>query len=242
MTYRERREAKAERLRGWVEKREQSAGAVLAAHQIYRGDIAFNTQPGRIPLRSRVIAQDARAFESLRKAGRMAARADGIESQLAGSIYSDDHDAIDQLRARLASLEAERDRVKAYNATCRKGARDISILDEKQQREILGCARIGSVFLGKGGAFPGYHLTNLSGNIARNRQRLEVLERQAAATAAAEADRLQREEMGSAAREAFLGGGILTVHAARDPKPELGGPTVRYHPGAGRDCPQCAPV
>ena len=239
MTYRERREAKAERLRGWVEKREQSAGAVLAAHQIYRGDIAFNTQPGRIPLRSRVIAQDDRAFESLRKAERMAAQADGIESQLAGSIYSDDPDAIDQLRARLASLEAERDRVKAYNATCRKGARDISILDEKQQREILGCARIGSVFLGKGGAFPGYHLTNLSGNIARNRQRLEVLERQAAA---AEADRLQRDEMAAAARDAFLAGGILTVHAAQDPKPEIDGPTVRYHPGAGRDCPQCAPV
>lgn len=179
MTYRERREARAERLRGWAEKREQAAGAVLAAHEIYRGDTAFNTQPGRIPLRSRVIAQDERAFESLQKARRMVGRADGIESQLAGAIYSDDPDAIEQLRARLASLEAERDRVKAYNATCRKGARDISILDEKQQREILGLVRIGSVFLGKGGAFPGYHLTNLSGNIARNRARLEQLKRRA---------------------------------------------------------------
>lgn len=179
MTYRERREARAERLRGWAEKREQAAGAALAAHEIYRGDTAFNTQPGRIPLRSRVIAQDERAFASLQKARSMAGRADGIESQLAGAIYSDDPDAIEQLRARLASLEAERDRVKAYNATCRKGARDISILDEKQQREILGLVRMGSVFLGKDGAFPGYHLTNLSGNIARNRARLEQLKRRA---------------------------------------------------------------
>jgi hypothetical protein len=236
MTYRERREARADRLRGWAEKREQAAGAVLAAHEIYRGDTAFNTQPGRIPLRSRVIAQDERAVESLQKARSMAGRAVGIESQLAGAIYSDDPDAIEQLRARLAKLEAERDRVKAYNATCRKGARDISILDENQQREILGCARIGSVFLGKGGAFPGYHLTNLSGNIARNRARLEQLERQQRAAA----DKLQREEMGAAAREAFLNGGMLTVHADQDPKPEPGGPTVRYHPGAARDCPNCA--
>lgn len=164
----------------------------------------------------------------------MAGRADGIESQLAGAIYSDDPDAIEQLRARLVSLEAERDRVKAYNATCRKGARDISILDEKQQREILGCARIGSVFLGKGGAFPGYHLTNLSGNIARNRARLERLEQQQQAAA----DKLQRDAMGSAARDAFLAGGILTVHADQNPKAD--GPTVSYHNGAVRDCPNCA--
>lgn len=177
-TYRERREAKAARLHGWAEKREATAAAVLAAHEIYRGDTAFNTQPGRIPLRSRVIAQDERAFESLRKAGRMAARADGIESQLAGSIYSDDADATEQLRARIASLEAERDRIKTYNATCRKGAGDLGLLDDRQQVQILGLARIGGCFLGKGGAFPGYHLTNLSGNVARNRQRLAQLEAQ----------------------------------------------------------------
>jgi hypothetical protein len=67
--------------------------------------------------------------------------------------------------------------VKAYNATCRKGAPDLGLLDEAQRVQIAGLARIGSVFMGKGGAFPSYHLTNLSGNIARNRQRLESLVR-----------------------------------------------------------------
>jgi hypothetical protein len=38
-----------------------------------------------------------------------------IEAQLAGSIYSDDPDAIDQLEKRIASLEAERARIKAHN-------------------------------------------------------------------------------------------------------------------------------
>ena len=239
MTYRERREARAERLRGWAEKREQAAGAVLAAHEIYRGDTAFNTQPGRIPLRSRVIAQDERAFASLQKARSMAGRADGIESQLAGAIYSDDPDAIEQLRARLATLEAERDRVKAFNATCRKGAPDWATLTESEKRGLLRTAEVCSYQVirnGKFRGFPGYHLTNLSGNIARNRARLEQLERQQRAAA----DKLQREEMGAAARDAFLAGGILTVHADQDPKPERGGPTVRYHNGAGRDCPNCA--
>ncbi|MHB8394623.1 MAG: DUF3560 domain-containing protein, partial [Candidatus Dormibacteria bacterium] len=137
-TYRERREAKADRLRRWAEKRETAAGAVLAAHEIYRGDVAFNTQPGRIPLRSRVIAQDARAFESLQKAASMTSRADGIESQLEGAIYSDDPDAIEQLRARIADLEAERDRIKAFNATCRKNAPDLTLLDEAQRRQLAG--------------------------------------------------------------------------------------------------------
>ena len=180
ITYRERRTARAERLREWAAKREARAGAVLQSHETYRGDIAFNTQPGRIPLRSQVIAQDNRAFESLQKAAAMSSRADGIDAQAAGAIYSDDPDAIDRLAARIAALEAERDRVKAYNGTCRKGAPDPTLLDNAQREQLAGLARIASVFIGKGGAFPGYHLTNLSGNIARNRQRLEVLERRAA--------------------------------------------------------------
>lgn len=179
-TYRERRAARAERLRGWAAKREASASAVLQSHEVYRGDTAFNTQPGRIPLRSRVIAQDERAFESLHKAESMASRADGIESQMRGAIYSDDPDAIEALTGRIAGLEAERDRVKAYNASCRKGSPDLAVLDDAQRQQLAGLARIGSVFIGKGGQFPGYHLTNLSGNVARQRGRLEQLQRQTA--------------------------------------------------------------
>lgn len=54
MTYRERREARAERLRGWAEKREKAAEATFKSHEIFRGDHAFNTQPGHIPERARV--------------------------------------------------------------------------------------------------------------------------------------------------------------------------------------------
>lgn len=167
MTYRERREARAERLRGWADKRVTTATAVLDADfKTYRGDIAFNTQPGHIPLRARVIARDDRAFESLAKAKSMQSRAGGIESQLESSIYSDDPDAIERLQERIATLEAKRDKIKATNAAYRKEhwgeLRDMTAYQRDQAMP-----------------YAGYELTNLSGNIKRNRDRLAGLERAA---------------------------------------------------------------
>ena len=187
-TYRERREAKAERLREWSEKRAAKATVDLGrGHQMFDAIpfgqpilVGHHSERGDRAYRGRAGAAIDRGLEHQAKAQDFERRADGIESQLKGSIYRDDPDAIEQLEERIAGLEAERDRVKAYNATCRKGARDLGQLDEAQRVQILGLARIGSVFMGKGGAFPGYHLTNLSGNIARNRQRLDGLRRQAA--------------------------------------------------------------
>ena len=120
MTYRDRREARADRLRGWAGKREQRAEAVFRAGEQFSGDHAFNSQPGHIPLRARLIAREDRAFESLGKAESMRSRADGIEGQLEKSIYDDDPDAVEQLRERIARLEAERDAAKARNAAYRK--------------------------------------------------------------------------------------------------------------------------
>lgn len=179
MTYRERRERKAERLRGWAETREQRATATLDRdREMYRGDHAFNFQPGHIPERARVIARSDRAFESLAKAGRMSEKAGNIEAQLAAAIYSDDDDAEERLLARIRELEAERDRIKAYNASCRKGARDVALLDEKQRCDLAVIARVASYSLGKRGEMPSYALTNLGGNIRRNAERLEGLIRE----------------------------------------------------------------
>ncbi len=178
MTYRERREARAERLRGWATKRQTEATATISTiSERYHDDHAFNTQPGHIPERARVIAREERAFESLAKASRMDGRAAGIESQLAHAIYSDDPDAISALRERIASLEAERDRIKAYNTSCRKGTRDLSILTERERESLATVARVAAYSLGKQGEMPAYHLTNLSGNIGRQRARLAQLER-----------------------------------------------------------------
>jgi len=80
MTYRERREAEAERLREWAAKREERAAAVFKQGERFHGDFAFNTQPGHIPERARLIAREDRAHESLRKAQSMESRAAGIQT------------------------------------------------------------------------------------------------------------------------------------------------------------------
>lgn len=186
-TYRERREARAERLREWAGKRETRAAADLDRAHTMAAAIPFG-QPiltdhysaGRDRnYRDRIHNTQRRGFESLNKAASMNARADEIERQAAHAIYSDDHDAIDRLRERIAELEAERDRIKAYNATCRKGSTpDPSLLDDKQRRD-LAVAQQYQPHACKNGRFPGYGLSNLSGNISRQRKRLAQLEQEA---------------------------------------------------------------
>ena len=164
MTYRDRREGRAERLREWAGKREDRAAAVFKASEPFRGDIAFNTQPGHIPFRAKLIAREDRAHESVAKAASMRSRADGIEGQLAASIYDDDPDAIGQLRERITRLEAERDEAKAVNAAYRK-------------EHTTELAAMGTWERDQAMPYPGYHFQNLSGNLSRQRARLARLER-----------------------------------------------------------------
>ena len=153
-------------MRGWAGVRQERAGEVLRSHEVYRGDTAFNTQPGHLPLRARVNAQDDRAYESLRKAELMESRASGIDSQLAHAIYSDDPDAVPALEARIAKLESRRDQVNADNAAFRKAVK---------------AAGLPKVATWKAADFQGHHqhedfvLKNLSGDIKRNRDRLAQL-------------------------------------------------------------------
>ena len=165
MTYRERREARAERLQEWAGKREERAEAVFKAGEPYANDLAFNTQPGHIPFRARLIAREDRAHESMAKAASMRSRAGGIEGQLATSIYDDDPDAIEQLRARIARLEAERDAAKAANAAYRK----------EHKAEL---AKLSPYGRNQAMPYPSYHFQNLSGNLSRQRARLARLERE----------------------------------------------------------------
>lgn len=189
MTYRERREARAERLRGWAEKREATARALYSRGDPYRGDIAFNTQPGHIPERARVIAATERAFENWSTAERMNDRADSIERATAHAIYNDDPDATERLAEKLAALEAERARQVTINAAIRKAVRGTSTHAER--RPILAeLARAGVMTAedladleSSARAFGSYFdrrpvtfsTDNLSGQITKLRQRIAAL-------------------------------------------------------------------
>lgn len=170
MTYRERRERRAARLREWADRRTAQATAALATGDKYRGDHAFNTQPGHIPERARLIARQDHAFESLDKAASMNSRAAEIERQADHAIYSDDPDAIERLTEKIAGLEAQRERIKAKNAEFRKTHRaELKALPSAYARDQAMPHR-------------GYELQNLGGNITRCRQRLAGLQRTAQAT------------------------------------------------------------
>jgi hypothetical protein len=181
MTYRERRLRRADRLDGWAEKRLDGVEAVRREGDRYRGDIAFATQPGRIPERERLNRREARAHESAVKAAGMSSRADTIRAQVEHAIYSDDEDAVERLEARIAELEAERDRWTRYNAACRAAkactAEALAILDDRQRASLESVVKYAPYQLRKFGQAPSYTTSNLSGNIGKQRARLELLQR-----------------------------------------------------------------
>lgn len=162
MTYREQRAARAARLREWAARRGGKAAALLARNEPYRGDVAFNTQPGHIPARARAIARTEQAFGHMAKAGEMRARAAGIEDQLERAIYSDDPDAPEALAARIAGLEAQRAGMRARNAEYRKAHRaELKAMTPFGRNESL--------------PHPAWQLSNLGAEIRRNQQRLDDL-------------------------------------------------------------------
>lgn len=181
MTYRERREARAQKLQEWAEKRDEKAAALIARNEPYRGDWAFATQPGHIPERARVIARSEKAWEHTKKADNMAGRAAGILEQAEHAIYSDDTDAVERLEERIADLEAKRARIVSINAHLRKhtkggvlqpGATDGLDLTPAEEADLLYAARLNGRI-----GFPPYVLSNLSGNLKRQRDRLPGLRR-----------------------------------------------------------------
>lgn len=187
MTYRERREARAERLRAWADSRDAKAAGALEEAQTIMDGIPFG-QPilvghhsegrarrdaGRIDTGLRRHAEHAQTAATHR------GKANNIDAAADRAIYSDDLGAVELLAARVAELEAERERIKTYNASCRKGSPDESLLDERQRAKLASVKAHAPYALGSNGAFPSYALSNLSGNIARNRKRLTQLQRAA---------------------------------------------------------------
>lgn len=186
MTYRERRQRRADRLREWSEKRRQKSAACLASAQEIASHIPMG-QPilvGHHSERrhrrdlSRIERGIEHGVEHHHKADEMANRADEIDRQADRAIYSDDPDAIEQLASRIAELEAVRDRRKAINREIRKGdgweARVLPPLTDDERADLLRAAQ----FSGCQG-YPPYSLQNLSGNINRQKARLTDMRKKA---------------------------------------------------------------
>jgi hypothetical protein len=192
VTYRDRRLGKADRLRGWADKRETKATAAYEQASLLADVIPFG-QPilaGHYSenrdrrYRDRIGATMDRGLEHSRKADSMHSKAANIEAAAAGAIYSDDPDAVEALEAKIVRLEAERGRIKAYNASCRKGAPNPTILDDRQRAGLESVSRVAAYQLGKHGEMPGYALSNLGATINAAKRRLAGLRPKVPATSA----------------------------------------------------------
>jgi predicted RNase H-like nuclease (RuvC/YqgF family) len=175
MTYRDRREARADRLEEWAAKRETKAAADRAdAHR--KADMIPFGQPilvghhseGRDRnFRSGISAGFDRAHENSSKASDMASRAENIRAQTDQAIYTDDEDAAERLTEKIATLEAKRDEMKARNAAFKK----------EHKAELK--AETNSYLRQQMMPFPSYRLTNLGATIRTAKKRLEQIQREA---------------------------------------------------------------
>lgn len=169
MTRRERLERKLELRQEWAAKRRRGAAAVFKRNEPFTSDIAFNTQPGHIPLRARIIKAENRAFESLKVAEHHEQCAAGIEVALDRSIFSDDDNAVEAIEARIADNEAKRERMKTINKLYRKadveGLKALGIDYEELKAKL---AAAGS-YWGSAPHLP-YELSNLGGRITADPQ------------------------------------------------------------------------
>jgi hypothetical protein len=139
--------------------------------------------------RARITRAFDRCFQMQKDAGEIAQRAASVGL---GGISSDDPDAPDKLREKLAALEATQARRKAINAAWRKAGRPrfdnaegwtqvglaasvpVEKLDEIRRRIAIAPYHPEP--------YPAYSLTNLAANIKRVRERIAVLERRPAET------------------------------------------------------------
>lgn len=205
MTRRERLERKAERRREWADSRRRRSAAGFQKARVIADGIPLG-QPILVGHHSekrhrrdiaRIDAGMREGCESADMARTHDSKAAGIEAALDRAIFSDDRDALDALRARIAEREAERDRYVELNKKIRKewknrgadGTPPAGWLDRIGATPAEARAIASNMIHGwqKSPMFPAYTLSNLGGRIASDKKRLQHIEAQQQIAARAEA-------------------------------------------------------
>ena len=199
MTRRERLERKLEKRGEWAAGRQAKAEQAFGQSRQLVGSIPLG-QPILVGHHSERKHRNTtkksdnamrRGIESQDMAGHHTSKAEGISRQLDSSIFSDDPDAIEALTAKVAKLEAEREKIKAINKIIRRKPKNetttekIAELAALVDSEVVAQQLFEPDFAGRIG-FPSYVLQNLGGNITTARNRIKDIERRNARTKAAE--------------------------------------------------------
>jgi len=193
MTRREQLEAKAEKRHEWAEKAheksDQRFGAVARlADQIPLGQpilVGHHSEKHARRDAERIRGGMEKGVEEMRLAEHHEAKASGIERQLETCVFSDDTDAVEQLKKRIAENMEKRERRKTINKLFKKG--DASGLAAMGlDLEKLRIAAEGLPSFDKQ-PFPAYSITNLSARIRADEKRVKEVEARQARTVRAEA-------------------------------------------------------
>ena len=180
-TYRERRENRAERRRGWADGREKKADTAWqksrdAVDGIPLGQpilVGHHSERGHRKALATSDRQARKTIEHLDMAKHHTQAATTIERQLDQSIYSDDPDAIERLQEKIDGLEERRERIKTLNKRIRAGESYNDL--ELTRTEIEDLKMVASYSTRRRPTFPPYVLQNLGGNITRAKKRLALL-------------------------------------------------------------------
>lgn len=192
--YEARKAARIERYRTRAEQAERESTALytqarqmadviplgqplLVDHYSYKRDVNY---------RNRIDRTYRRAFDASDKAEHYEHRAAAAEAN--DAISSDDPDALAKLDAKIAALEAQRERIKAVNADVRKHGADAT-LTEAERHELDTLQRITPYREPYRRGFPAYTLTNMGANIRRLKERRDYLAAQRERAAANPAGR-----------------------------------------------------
>lgn len=195
MTRRERLENKLERREQWAESRHadaerrsatasQMAKAIplgqpmLVGHHSYKRDRNYRERIGR---------NFEKAHESEKMARHHESKAAGLEAQLDRSIFSDDENACVALKARIEERTAKRARMVLINKLYRKGddqgLRQIGLSLQLLREKI---ASLPAPYC-NGAPYESYTLSNLSGRIRADRERIKTIKARQALAEKAEA-------------------------------------------------------
>jgi len=121
----------------------------------------------------------SKACESQNMADHHESKAAGIERQLETTIFSDDPDAIEAIKAKVAAGREKLERMKAANKAWKKaGVNGLLELGWDQPAASACAARIATACSWEKKPFAGYELTNLGANMRRLEERIEVIQRQ----------------------------------------------------------------
>jgi hypothetical protein len=192
--YQARRQAKADRLRGFAQsarrRAEQASATAQHIADITQGEpvkLGHHSAPRHMRDLDRMWSAMGKSAEEQERAARNERRAAAVENDTSISRY--DPEAVQQLEAKIAELEAQAERYRFVNAELRRrvktkvtnaeDAMSVTLLQDwltdAEKADLMTTARY-QFTASRPLGYPAYALSNLNGNLRRYKERLKEVQ------------------------------------------------------------------